>query len=186
VVILTKDNLIKRNWHGSYVFCPQYETIKHLLFQCNIVCFIWSVIQVASGLYKPTSIVNIFENWLHNIDYNYMIFLRVRAIALIWSLCLYWNDKVFNNKILLSWNTLSMVAASSYGRSRPLYGGVYEARGYCVRRTSFLGTESSIIYRMALHLLSRLIISHYDINSSSFIFVTRTILLLYRDRCNIV
>jgi hypothetical protein len=31
-VILTKENLIKRNWHGSKtcVFCSHDETIKHL------------------------------------------------------------------------------------------------------------------------------------------------------------
>jgi hypothetical protein len=36
-VILTKDNLIKRNWHGSKtcVFCSHDETIKYLFFQCN-------------------------------------------------------------------------------------------------------------------------------------------------------
>jgi hypothetical protein len=33
-VILTKDNLIERNWHGSKmcVFCTHDETIKHLFF----------------------------------------------------------------------------------------------------------------------------------------------------------
>jgi hypothetical protein len=68
-VILTKDNLIKRNWHGSKtcIFYPQDETIKHLFFQCNFARSIWSVIQAASGLYTPTSIVNIFGNWLHGI-----------------------------------------------------------------------------------------------------------------------
>jgi hypothetical protein len=63
-VILTKDNLSKRNWLGSKtcVFCSQDETIKHLFFQCNFARSIWSVIQVASGLYTPTSIANIFGN----------------------------------------------------------------------------------------------------------------------------
>jgi hypothetical protein len=56
-VIVTKDNLIKRNWHGSSscVFCTRDETIKHLFFQCSFACSIWSVIQVASGLYTPIS-----------------------------------------------------------------------------------------------------------------------------------
>jgi hypothetical protein len=33
-VILTKDNLAKRNWHGNKrcAFCHQEETIKHLFF----------------------------------------------------------------------------------------------------------------------------------------------------------
>jgi hypothetical protein len=59
-----------------------------------------------SGLYPPTSIVNIFGNWLYGIDYKYLILffetylilLRVRAMALIWSLLLCKNDKVFNDK----------------------------------------------------------------------------------------
>jgi hypothetical protein len=63
-VILTKDNLIKQNWHGSktYVFCSQDETIKHLFFQCNFARSIWSIIQAASGLYPLTSTSNIFGN----------------------------------------------------------------------------------------------------------------------------
>jgi hypothetical protein len=99
-VILTKDNLIKRNWHGSQtcIFCSQDETIKHLFFQCNLARSIWSVIPAASGLYTPTSIANLFGNWLHGIDYKYRILLRVGAMALIWSLWLCRNDKVFNDK----------------------------------------------------------------------------------------
>jgi hypothetical protein len=99
-VILTKNNLIKWNWHGSSscVFCTQDKTIKHLFFQCSFAHSIWSVIQVASDLYTPISIANIFGNWLNGVDYKYMILLRVGAMALIWSLWLCRNDKVFNNK----------------------------------------------------------------------------------------
>jgi hypothetical protein len=100
-VILTKDNLIKWNWHESKtcVFCSHDETIKHLFFQCNFVCSIWSIIQVASGLYPPTSIANVFGNWVHGIDSKYIILLRVGAMVLIWSLWLCRNDKVFDNKL---------------------------------------------------------------------------------------
>jgi hypothetical protein len=100
-VILTKDNLfIKRNWHESKtcVFCTHDETIKHLFFQCNFVRSIWSVIQAASALYPPTSIANVFGNWIHGIDNKFKILLRVGAIALIRSLWLCRNDKVFDNK----------------------------------------------------------------------------------------
>jgi hypothetical protein len=99
-VILTKDNLIKRNWHGSTqcVFCPHDETIKHLFFHCKLACSIWSVIQIASGLYSPYSVANIFGNWLHGIDHRFRILLRVGALAVIWSFWLCRNDKVFNGK----------------------------------------------------------------------------------------
>jgi hypothetical protein len=80
------------------VFCPQDEITKHLFFHYNFARSLWSVIRVASGLYTPTSIANIFGNLLHGIDYKYLILLRVRAMALIWSLWLCRNDKVFNDK----------------------------------------------------------------------------------------
>ena len=55
-VIITKDNLVKQNWHGSTkcMFCPQQETIKHLFFQCSFARSIWSSIQIASTLYQPS------------------------------------------------------------------------------------------------------------------------------------
>ena len=80
------------------VFCHHNETIKHLFFQCNFARSIWSVIQVASNLYPPSSVANIFGNCLHGIDHKYKILLRVGAIAIIWSLWLCRNDKVFNGK----------------------------------------------------------------------------------------
>ena len=84
------------------VFCQHNETIQHLFFQCNFARSIWSVIQVASNLYPPSSVANIFGNWLHDIDHKYIILLRVGAIAIIWSLWLCRNDKVLMTKILLS------------------------------------------------------------------------------------
>jgi hypothetical protein len=99
-VILTKDNLAKQNWHvnKSCVFYHQY-TIKHLFFQCRFAGSIWSIIQVASDLYPPCSVANIFGNWLHGIDNRFRTHIRVGALAIIWSLWLYRNDKVFNDKV---------------------------------------------------------------------------------------
>jgi hypothetical protein len=99
-VILTKDNLAKRNWHGSKkcVFCHHDESIKHLFFQYRFARSIWSVIQVASILFSPCSITNIFGNWLNGIDNRFKKHIRVGAIVFIWSLWLCRNDKVFNNK----------------------------------------------------------------------------------------
>ena len=123
-VILTKDNLVKRNWHGSTkcVFCLHDETIKHLFFDCKVARSIWSTIQVASNLYPPRSVANIFGNWLHGIDDKFRTVIRVGAIAVLWSLWLSRNDKVFNDKnvsfmqviyrctgLLRSWSILQRV-----------------------------------------------------------------------------
>jgi hypothetical protein len=97
-VVLTKDNLAKPNWHGSKkcVFYHHNETIKHLFFQCRFARSIWLVIQVASTLFLPCSIINNFGNWLNGIDNRFKKHIRVGVIAFIWSLWLCRNDKVFN------------------------------------------------------------------------------------------
>jgi hypothetical protein len=43
-VILTKDNLLKRNWNGSSkcVFCHNDETTKHFFSHCKFMRSIWS------------------------------------------------------------------------------------------------------------------------------------------------
>ena len=102
--------------------CPQQETIKHLFFECNFARSIWSSIQIVSNLYPPKSVANVFGNWLNGIDKKFRTVIRVGAIAVIWSLWLSRNDKVFNDKdvshlqvlyrctgILRTWSTLQRV-----------------------------------------------------------------------------
>ena len=139
-VILTKENLTKRNWHGSKqcVFCHKDETIKHLFFECQFAISIWSIIQIGSTIYPPTSIANIFGNLLNGVDNRFKQLIRVAAVAVIWSLWLCRNDNVFNDKncslmqviyrttaTLRSWSQLQRV-----GASRPVYRGLYKTGGY--------------------------------------------------------
>jgi hypothetical protein len=133
--VLTKDNLAEWNWHGSKrcVFCHHDETIKHLFFQCRFARTIWSVIQVASTLFPPCSITNIFGNWLNGIDSRFKKHIRVGVIAFIWSLWLYRNDKVFNDKnssILQVIYSPFMVISKDGGGSRPIYGGLCRFGGH--------------------------------------------------------
>jgi hypothetical protein len=67
-------------------FCHHDDTIKHCFFQCRFARSIWSIIQVASNLYPPCSVANIFGNWLHGIDHRFRTLNRVGAVAIIWSL----------------------------------------------------------------------------------------------------
>ena len=99
-VVLTKDNLARRNWKGSRKcsFCTHDETIKHLFFQCKFARSTWSIIQIASNLYLPTSVANIFDHWLDGISNRFKMLLRKGAYALLWSLWLCRNDLVFNDK----------------------------------------------------------------------------------------
>jgi hypothetical protein len=65
-VILTKDNLNKRNWVGSQkcCFCDCNETIKHLFFNCQHAKDIWRVFHIATGLTPPRSVRHMLGNWL--------------------------------------------------------------------------------------------------------------------------
>src|SRR3954468_1027357 len=98
-VILMKDNLVKRNWHGSKkcVSCDHDETIKHIFFSCKVARSIWSAIQMASNLYQPSSVANIFGNWLNGIDKKLKTILRIGALAVIWSLWLCKNNKILSD-----------------------------------------------------------------------------------------
>jgi hypothetical protein len=64
-VILTEDNLAKRNWNGSvkYSFCHKNETIKHLFFECQVERVIWHIVQIVTNLYPLSSVANMFGSW---------------------------------------------------------------------------------------------------------------------------
>jgi hypothetical protein len=43
--ILTKDNMLKRNWQGDQhcKFCSEEENISHLFFDCTLAKYVWSL-----------------------------------------------------------------------------------------------------------------------------------------------
>jgi hypothetical protein len=84
---LTKDNLAKRNWHGSKMccFCHKDETIKHLFFECHFMCSIWSIIQVATRLTKPYSVSHLFGGWLQGFSKEFKPLLLLAAATTCWS-----------------------------------------------------------------------------------------------------
>jgi hypothetical protein len=97
-VILTKDNLLKRNWNGNtlYCFCDQDETIQHLFFECPLAKIIWRIVHITFGLPPPKNVKNLFGNWLAGIDKRDVKQIRVGVCAIIWAIWNARNDKVFN------------------------------------------------------------------------------------------
>ena len=67
-VVLTKDNLAKKNWTRSQrcCGCNSNETIKHLLLDCPYARMVWRIIFYATGLIPPRSISHMFDSWLSN------------------------------------------------------------------------------------------------------------------------
>ena len=54
-VILTKDNLVRRNWNreNNCSFCHINESIQHLYFDCAYANFLWRAIHLLFGIPRP-------------------------------------------------------------------------------------------------------------------------------------
>jgi hypothetical protein len=102
--ILTKDNLVKRNWHGNdkCCFCNEYETVQHLFFKCALAKFIWRIIYLISGFGPPHNIKHTFGAWIHNINSSKRQLLFAGIGAMLWGVWLSRNDVVFNKSPILS------------------------------------------------------------------------------------
>ncbi|WVZ66202.1 hypothetical protein U9M48_015460, partial [Paspalum notatum var. saurae] len=64
-VLLTKDNLGRRNWHGdkSCCFCGTSETIQHLFLDCSYAKFLWRTVYMNFGIGPPQNIHHMFNGW---------------------------------------------------------------------------------------------------------------------------
>jgi hypothetical protein len=98
-VVLTKDNLARRQWKGSLkcCFCNLEETIQNLFFDCQIARIMWRIVQVSFNITPPLNIAHMFTGWLNGVNKKLMYKILVGASALCWAIWLSINDMVFNN-----------------------------------------------------------------------------------------
>jgi hypothetical protein len=98
-VVLTKDNLARRNWNGGKqcVLCSQLDTIQHLFFDCHFARFLWRAVQVTFNIDRPTSVMHMFNNWAVGVGVRFKKLLFVGAGALHWELWTSRNEMVFDN-----------------------------------------------------------------------------------------
>ena len=99
-VLLTKDNLVKRNWTGctKCVFSGEQETVEHLFISCPLARLIWRTVNFTYDLPSPTSVTNMFGNWLNGVDRKSKARIRIGVSALCWSIWRCRNDIIFNKK----------------------------------------------------------------------------------------
>ena len=112
-VLLTKDNLAKRNWTGctKCCFCGAQETVEHLFISCPFARLLWRTVNITYDLTPPTNITNMFGNWLNGVDIISKARIRIGFSALCWSIWKCRNDIVFNkNKTCNFLQVIHMVA----------------------------------------------------------------------------
>jgi len=68
-VILTGDNLAKRNWKGGKkcCFCNTDETIQHFFFECHVAKFVWNAVFYTFGIVPPKSVANLLGSWIRGL-----------------------------------------------------------------------------------------------------------------------
>jgi hypothetical protein len=100
-VVLTKDNLARRNWHGckKCVSCYHPETIQHLFFDCHFARFLWQVVQVSLNIGTPTSVEHLFSDCANGVGNRFKKIILVGAAALCWALWTSRNNMVFDNSL---------------------------------------------------------------------------------------
>jgi hypothetical protein len=96
-VILTEDNLVKRNWHDctKCCFCDQNETIDHLFISCPFARMIWRIVCMTFNIPPPSNTTNLFGNWLNGVAKKDKVRIRVGVRALIWAVLNVRNDFIF-------------------------------------------------------------------------------------------
>lgn len=107
--ILTKDNMIKRNWPGdpSCYFCSQPETVDHLLFQCSTAKVVWATVAVCFGANNiPRSLTQCWE-WCDRWLPMGKKFHTLGIAAICWAIWKARNSLCFENKLML--NPISIV-----------------------------------------------------------------------------
>jgi two-component response regulator (ARR-B family) len=97
-VLLTKDNLAKRNWQGDQkcCFCDSCEIVDHLFISCPFAKIIWLMIYFAYNIPPPSNVTNMFGNWLNGVDKINKRRIRIGVSALCWSIWNCRNDIIFN------------------------------------------------------------------------------------------
>uniref|UniRef100_A0A8I6WF16 Reverse transcriptase zinc-binding domain-containing protein n=1 Tax=Hordeum vulgare subsp. vulgare TaxID=112509 RepID=A0A8I6WF16_HORVV len=87
-VILTKDNLAKRNWGGSTrcSFCDNEENISHLFLHYPLARVLWHTVRIAFNIIPPDSIDMLFGTWLDGVDKIIARHIRIGVCALFWAI----------------------------------------------------------------------------------------------------
>jgi hypothetical protein len=69
-VVLTKDNLAKRNWKGNKqcsFYCKD-ENIQHLFFKCYYARFLWGLVHITFGILPPHNTDHLFGPWTNGLS----------------------------------------------------------------------------------------------------------------------
>ena len=98
--VLTKDNLIKRNWQGSAccVFCGNDENINHLFFECSLAKMMWTIMRFAFNIPRnPENVEDLLGPWINRFRGSLKKNMLVGISAILWTIWKLRNKAIFEN-----------------------------------------------------------------------------------------
>lgn len=103
-IIQSAEQLLKTNWEGDIQckLCGRDESLNHILFQCVIAQFVWSVLRDSlNSNANPTTLEEFYVEIMGSAGRKKNKAKIVLLAVVCWSLWLNRNE-VFRNKILFS------------------------------------------------------------------------------------
>jgi hypothetical protein len=112
--ILTKNNLLKRNWQGDKFcsFCNLEENIPHLFFECSLAKYIWSLVAwVINADCRPTNECQYWE-WCERFMPCNKNLHMIGLTAIYWAIWRTRNSVCFDKKKISSPTEIICLASS--------------------------------------------------------------------------
>lgn len=103
-VVLTKDNLLRRNWSGTpeCYFCKEDESIDHLFFKCSVGKVVWACVAKCIGADSIPGGLDNCWSWLDIWCPMGKDFHVLGVAAVCWSLWDARNKACFDKKLIRS------------------------------------------------------------------------------------
>jgi hypothetical protein len=94
-VLLTKNNLVKRQWKGC-TKCCFCESIQHLFFDCTMDRLMWGLVCFTFGVKIPLDVGHLFDPWIRSFSKKQRNLVLVGLASFCWALWISRNDLVFH------------------------------------------------------------------------------------------
>jgi len=123
-VVLTKDNLLKRNWQGdpSCYFCTSNENIDHLFFLCPVAKVIWGTVALCLGANNIPENIFQYKIWItHWLPLGHPVYTFCLG-AVCWAIWKKRNEVCFENKSLKHPTDIILYACALMTYWAGLYG----------------------------------------------------------------
>lgn len=115
--VLSKDNLIKRNWPRSHdcFFCPNDENLQHLFFTCSNARAVWAIVAYSVGASNIPNSLEQCWNWCRTWLPNGRQFHTFGIAAILWAIWKSINSICFENKKNISPSSIVCYACTLTG-----------------------------------------------------------------------